>query len=74
MPFFSCDAKLNFQHHNTSVSPNPSEIILIYWFAAQETLIIIINVENSCAASHFGGNGDIYINNIYHIFPGYFDE
>ncbi len=25
-----------------------SEIILIYWFAAQETFLIIINVENSC--------------------------
>ncbi len=25
-----------------------SEIILICWFAAQETFLIIINVENSC--------------------------
>ncbi len=27
---------------------DPPEIILIYWIAAQE--ILIINVENSCAA------------------------
>ncbi len=27
-----------------------SEIIIICWFAAQETFLIIINVENSCAA------------------------
>ncbi len=30
-----------------------SEIILICWFAAQETFLIIINVENSCAAQYF---------------------
>ncbi len=35
-----------------------SEIILICWFAAQETFLIIINVENSCAASYFCGIGD----------------
>ncbi len=35
----------------SSVSHDPSEIILICWFAAQETfLIIIINIENSCAS------------------------
>ncbi len=27
-----------------------SEIIIICWFGDQETLIIIVNVENSCAA------------------------
>ncbi len=36
----------------SSVSHDPSEIILISWFAAQETfiflIIIIISVENSC--------------------------
>ncbi len=31
------------------VSRDPSEIILIYWFGAQEIFLIIINVENSCA-------------------------
>ncbi len=37
----------------SSVSHDPSEIILICWFTAQETFQIIINVENSCAASYF---------------------
>jgi len=32
------------------VSHDISEIIIICWFAAQETFIIITNVENSCAA------------------------
>ncbi len=46
------------------VSHDPSEIIMIYWFAAQETFLIIINVENSYAAYYFCGN----------IFPGFFDQ
>ncbi len=33
-----------------------SEIILICWFAAQETFLIIINVENSCAAEYSRGS------------------
>ncbi len=33
----------------SSVSRDPSEIILIWWFAAQESCLIIISVENSCA-------------------------
>ncbi len=37
----------------TSVSNDPSEIILLCWFAAQETFLIIINVKNSSAASYF---------------------
>ncbi len=41
-----------------SVSHNPSEIILICWFAAQETFFIIINVKNSFAAEYFCGNND----------------
>ncbi len=32
----------------SSVSHDPSEITLIYWFGAQETFPII-NVENNCA-------------------------
>ncbi len=32
------------------VSHDPSEIILICWFGAQETFTIIVNVENSYAA------------------------
>ncbi len=43
---YSCDAQLYFQHQS-SVSHDPSEIIIIYWFAAQETFLII-NAENSC--------------------------
>ncbi len=37
----------------SSVSHDPSEIILICWFTAQETFLIINNFENSCAASYF---------------------
>jgi len=37
----------------SSVSHDPSEIILIWWFAAQETFLIIINVKNNCGASYF---------------------
>ncbi len=44
----------------SSVSHDSSEIILIYWFAAQETFLIIINVENCCAASYFCGNCDAF--------------
>ncbi len=33
----------------SSVSNDPSEIILICWFAAQERFIIIINVKNRAA-------------------------
>ncbi len=33
----------------SSVSHDPSEIILICWFAAQQTFLIIVNVESSCA-------------------------
>ncbi len=42
------------------MSYDPSEIILICWFAAQETFLIIINVENSCAAQYFSGNHDAF--------------
>ncbi len=44
--------KLNFQQPllQSSVLHNPSEIILICWFGAQETFLSIINVENSYAA------------------------
>ncbi len=38
---------MNFQQSllQSSVSHDPSEIILICWFDAQETIIIIINVK-----------------------------
>ncbi len=47
-----------------SVSHDPWEIILIGWFSAHETFIIIaVVVENSLSASEycfFGGNSDIF--------------
>ncbi len=46
-------AKLNFQQPilKSLMSHDPLEIILIYLtFAAQETFLIINNVENSCVA------------------------
>jgi len=36
----SCDGKAELPH-------DPSEIILMCWFAAQESFLIIIRVENS---------------------------
>jgi len=38
-----------------SVSHDPSEIILICQFYAQETFLIIINAESSCAAKYSCG-------------------
>ncbi len=32
------------------ITHDPSEIILMCWFDAQETFLIIINVKHSCAA------------------------
>ncbi len=51
------DGKAEFLQ--SSVSHDPSEIILICWFGAQDTFSIIINVWNSF---HFYGN-------IYVLFP-----
>ncbi len=51
-----CDGKAEFSVSllQSSTSHDPLEIILIFWFPAQETfLIIIIRVENSCVASYF---------------------
>jgi len=39
--------------HQSSVSHDPSEIILIYWFDAQATFLIFIHAENICAVSYF---------------------
>ncbi len=46
---YSCDDKavLSVPLLQSSESHDPSEIIIIYWFTAQQTCIIIINVENS---------------------------
>ncbi len=52
----------------SSVSHDPSEIILICWLAAQETFLIIISAEYSCNASYFCGNCDTF------YFSGFFDE
>ncbi len=37
----------------SSVAHDPSEIILIWWFAAQETFMIIKNVENNISMIFF---------------------
>jgi len=50
----------------SSVSHDPSEIILIWGFYAQETFIIIINVANTCALQYSCGN--------WNIFKGFSDE
>jgi len=49
--------ELNFSASllQSSVSHDPSEIILVCWFCAQETFLFI-NVENSCASFYFYGN------------------
>ncbi len=52
----------------SSVSHDPSEIILICRFAAQETFLIISNAENSYAASYFCENRDAF------YFSEFFDE
>ncbi len=50
--FLWCAAEFSASLLQSSVSHDPSEIILICWFAAQETFFKI-NVEHSCAASYF---------------------
>jgi len=53
--------QLYFQHRYYSLlSHDPSEIILICRFGAQEIFLIIINVENSRAASYICGDHDIF--------------
>ncbi len=49
--------------HQSSVSHDPSEIILICWFAAKETFLIIFSVK-SFADSYFLGNWEFF-----HLFP-----
>ncbi len=50
---------LNFQQplFQSLTSHNPSEIILICWFAAQETFLIIINVEKLFSLIFLGETG-----------------
>ncbi len=45
--FLWCKAEFSASLLQSSVSHDPSEIILI-WFAAQETFLIFVNVENMC--------------------------
>ncbi len=45
IPLLLCKAE--FSAVITPVSHDPSEIILICWFADQETFLIIVNVKNS---------------------------
>jgi len=49
---YFCDVKADFSASllQSSVSHDPSEIILISGFVSQETFLIIINVENNSAA------------------------
>ncbi len=49
---YSCDRKAEFSASllQSSVSHDPSDMILICWFAAQEIFLLIINFGNSCAA------------------------
>jgi len=47
--FLWCKAEFSASLLQSSVSHDPSEIILICWFAARETFLIIIDVENVAA-------------------------
>ncbi len=49
-------SRLDYCNALLGACPASSEIIIICWFAAQDTFMIIINVENSCAAQYFCGN------------------
>ncbi len=62
MSFISVNAKLNFQQPilQSSVSHDPPEIILICWFGAQETYLILINIENVYVI-----NSERYLINIF---------
>ncbi len=52
MSFIHVMEMLNFQQLfiQSSMSHDPSEIILTFWFVAQENVLIISNVANICAA------------------------
>ncbi len=47
----------------SSVSHDLHQIIVICWFAAQETFLIIFNVENSHAAKYLVENSDTFVQN-----------
>ncbi len=47
---YSFNSKAEFSASLFHSSDDPSEIILIYWFASQEAFLIFISVETSCSA------------------------
>ncbi len=51
--FLWCAAEVSASLLHSSVSRDLSEIILIWWFAAQETFIIIISVESGVLLNIF---------------------
>ncbi len=55
-----CKAEYSASLLQFSVSHDPSEIILICWFGAYGTSLIIISVENGCADEYFYGNHDTF--------------
>ncbi len=62
MPFL-----INIKICESHVSHDSSEIILICLFAAQDTFLIIIHVESSCAVSDFFCGNHFFINLKKHI-------
>ncbi len=56
-----CKAEYSASLLQFSVSHDPSEIILICWFGAYGTSLIIISVENGCADEYFYGNHDTFL-------------
>ncbi len=62
--FLWCNAEFTASLLWSSVSHDPSEIIIISWFAAQETFLII-KVEKSCFS---------FLETNYNFFQVFFDE
>jgi len=50
--FYSCDCKAEFSASLLQCHKILQKSYLIWWFADQETFLIIINDENSCAAKN----------------------
>ncbi len=64
-----CKAEFSASLLQSSVSHDPSEIILICWFAAQKTVLTIINLEISCAVSY--PLVCRYVNSWQYLYPFY---
>jgi len=58
--FLRCKAEFSASLLQSSLSHDPSETILICWFAAQETFLII-SFQNSSTYSYFYGYHDAFI-------------